>query len=143
MTIMYRDKLPLTLSMLLVVNLLSSCASEKATLANDGYTISNIDVLINGATSKARPNMADICKGFILSRQQVQDFFVYARHVKDTRSDQSDTILPCYVSGTAIINKYPYHWIIRSGGIGEFYDKNKRFLKICGKGCCDKIAGMC
>lgn len=130
-------------SLLVTITLLAGCASEKGVQANDGLTISHITVHTNGATSKSRPNMTNICKGFILSKQDVQQYFVYARHVKVPHSDKSYDILPCYASGTAEINNQAFHWIIHSGGIGEFFNKNSRFVKICGKDCCGKVAGMC
>lgn len=127
----------------IIVSLLSGCASKAAIVAEDGLTISEITIKVNGATSKSRPHMSNICKGFILTKRQVQDFFVYSEHIKDRSSDNSDDILPCYASGSAVINNKPYNWVIRSGGIGDFSDKSDHFTKVCGKGCCDKIPGIC
>ena len=112
-------------------------------MAHDGYMISRIKIQENGATISDRPGMTDVCKGFLLSKREVQDFFVDAMHVKDARSDGSYDILPCYASGTAMINNEVYKWTIRSGGIGEFENHNEKFLKVCGKGCCEKFTGIC
>lgn len=128
------------LSILLVT---CGCASEQPVISNDGFSISRIKIKTNGAASTSRPDMADVCKGFLLSRQQVLNFFINANHVKDNSTGNNDVILPCYVSGSAIINNEPYKWTIRSGGIGEFSSKTKKIIKVCGKDCCKKIPGVC
>jgi len=120
-----------------------ACSSGQPLIANDGNTISDVRIKISGAASDSRPDMSDICKGFILSRKQVKDFFINATPVKDTSTENKFNILPCYVSGTATINNNKYSWSIRSGGIGEFFAKNMKIIKVCGKGCCSKVSGIC
>jgi hypothetical protein len=136
--------LKLILTAIACCGLLHGCASDNAEIvAKDGTTISQIKITHNGDTEKSRPYMAGICKGFLLSKHEVQDFFVYADHVNLSKSNDSYDRLPCYASGTALINNQPYHWVIRSGGVGLFTNKNHRFMKICGKGCCSKVSGVC
>ena len=132
-----------TTLLLMLAMLMTGCSSEKVIVAEDGNTISSIKIIHNGEVNSARPNMADICKGFLLSKKQVGVFFTRAIYVDGSKYDNSYNILPCYASGTAIVNNKAFHWIIRSGGVGEFNGKTSRFLKICGKGCCDKIPGVC
>lgn len=128
---------------MLIVGLTSACSSEKVVVADDGNTITAIKFTHNGAAINSRPNMSDICKGFLLSKKQVEEFFTRALYVKQSSADNSYNILPCYASGTALINDQPFNWTIKSGGIGEFTDKKTHFAKICGKGCCEKIPGVC
>jgi hypothetical protein len=132
-----------TTLLLIIAVIISGCSSEKVIVAEDGNTITSIKIDHNGAVNKARSNMADICKGFLLSKKQVGVFFTQAIYIDGSKYNKSYNILPCYVSGTAIVNSKLFHWIIRSGGVGEFNGKGSRFLKICGKGCCDKIPGVC
>lgn len=134
----------LILTSIICCGLLNSCASDSETIvANDGTTISHIRIAHNGDTEKSRPYMASICKGFLLSKHEIQDFFVYADRVNLGKSNDSYDRLPCYAAGTALINDQPYRWVIRAGGVGIFTNKNKRFMKVCGKGCCSKVSGMC
>lgn len=121
----------------------TGCSTPHAVVSDDGYTIAKIRITENGVANKSRPNMADICKGFLLSRNDVRNFFVHAYHVGNDSTDASYDILPCYASGTATINNDAYTWIIRSGGVGEFYNKTNKIVKICGKGCCNKVSGIC
>jgi hypothetical protein len=122
---------------------LTACAHEDLVVSNDGLAISNVQIKLNGATISSRPNMIDVCKGFILTRQQVQDYFVFATLAKLNTDDSSFNILPCFVSGSALINNTPYKWTIHAGGIAEFETKTGKFMKICGKRCCAKISGVC
>ena len=134
---------PKILPSMCLLMLIAGCSVEPAVVSNDGFAITDINIKINGAANETRPNMIDVCKGFILSRQQVQDFFVHAIYIKDPQPDDNYDILPCYTSGTAKINSDSYKWIIRSGGIGEFFNKKNKLIKICGKDCCSKVAGIC
>ena len=133
----------LQLTVLISCFFMVSCANEQIVKAQDGLTISHIEVKTIGATDKSRPNMAKICKGFIISRSQVQTFFQYSSHARNINSYKNYNILPCFSSGTALIDNKPFNWIIRSGGVGEFYNQHRHFLKICGKNCCDKVSGVC
>lgn len=128
---------------LILVSLLTACADEQPIMSNDGSAISHIQIKINGAAIASRPNMIDTCKGFILTKQQIIDFFINSNRAKINTDDEDFDILPCYASGTAVINNDTYKWKIHSGGIAEFISKSNRFLKICGKDCCVKTAGIC
>jgi hypothetical protein len=105
--------------------------------------ISHIDVQFRGKNIDDRPQMASVCKGFYLSEQQVRDFYFNAAQIKDDDARESYELLPCYSQGTAYLYGEKYNWIIRAGGIGEFYNKHDRFVKICGINCCDKVKRIC
>jgi hypothetical protein len=128
---------------LVIGALLGGCASQVVSLSNDGFTITNIHVAAAGGNQPEHAYTAGVCKGFLLSEQQVRDFFVHANYVEDTAPENRYDILPCYSSGTATINSAPYEWVIRAGGIGEFTSEHYRFVKICGKNCCSKVQGIC
>jgi hypothetical protein len=129
-----------------VMTLLSGgCTAPVPVLVPDTPTlaIAAIKVQQRGKNEDNRPNMMGICKGFLLTETQVRDFFNYSAFIKEPESPSRHEILPCYSSGTAMINDKLYHWVIRAGGIGEFHNDNDRFTKICGKACCSKVPGIC
>ena len=123
--------------------LLGGCSNQIVSLSNDGFAITNIHVATAGGNQPEHAYTTGVCKGFLLSEQQVRDFFVHAHFVDDTAPENRYGILPCYSSGTATINNAPYEWVIRAGGIGEFTSANYSFVKVCGKHCCDKVEGIC
>ena len=121
----------------------SACSSGTVVRLNDNTKISNITINLNGAAIETRPDMIETCKGFILSRSQIIDYYAHSTLVDDKTTYSKHNILPCYVSGSAIINEIRYKWKIYAGGIGEFTSDTKRFLKICGKDCCQNIPDVC
>lgn len=135
--------LPDVIAGLFALVLLYGCSTHVVSISDDGFTISDIQVMAAGGNEPEHAYTTGICKGFLLSEQQVRAFFVHANYVKDTAPENRYDILPCYSSGTAIINDAPYDWVIRAGGIGEFSNNSHRFVKICGKNCCDKAQGIC
>lgn len=104
--------------------------------------ISNVEVMYRGKNTDDRPQMASVCKGFFISQEKVQNFYHHASRVNDTESKKYK-ILPCYARGTAYLYGIKYNWIIRAGGIGEFYNDSERFIKICGRQCCNKVERIC
>ena len=128
---------------LVIATLLGGCSSQIVSVSKDGSTIANIHVVAAGGNQPEQFYTANVCKGFLLTEQQVRDFFVYANYIDDTSADNRYDILPCYSSGTATINNTQYEWTIRAGGIGEFTSAHNRFVKICGKNCCSKVQGIC
>lgn len=128
---------------LLSGGLLGGCGSDLLLKTPDGMTLSRFEIAVNGAAIKSRPEMVDICKGFLLSKKTFAEFFTDATYVKKDNPAEEFGILPCYASGTVDINNKPYKWVIHSGGIAEFSNKDKEFLKVCSKDCCEKITGMC
>ena len=58
------------------------------------------------------------CSDFDMTEAQVEDFFRRSTVISfKTLHDQYD-YLPCYVSGSAIINDKTCDWEVRAGGIG-------------------------
>jgi len=131
------------LTLLLIAVLSGGCSTQQVNTPNTDMHFTNIAININGATNKLRPGMVNICKGFILSKQQVINFLTYATHVNWSLYDKSYDILPCYSSGHITLNNRRYSWVIRSGGIGELHSKRDKFIKVCGKLCCTKVKGIC
>ncbi|MBI3560597.1 MAG: hypothetical protein HY080_02625 [Gammaproteobacteria bacterium] len=124
--------------------LLLGCSSAPPLFTDEHpFTISHIHVELLGKNLENQPALVNVCQGFILTEKQIHDFFVYASYIKDTNPSPYYDRLPCYSSGTALINDRKYQWIIRAGGIGEFYNDKDRFLKVCGKNCCTKVASVC
>jgi len=87
--------------------------------------------------------MSTVCKGFFMSPDLVKDFYTHAALIRDTSKNARYEILPCFATGTAYIYGEKYTWIIRAGGIGEFFNETNRFTKICGKQCCSKVKNIC
>lgn len=135
----YRSTMIITIASLVLL----ACSSEIPVTAQDGNSISFIKIKLNGAANADRPDMIDTCKGFLLTKTQISDFFIHSSPVKDQITVNSFSILPCYVSGTAIINQNTAKWIIRSGGIGDFHTQNKEMIRVCGQTCCEKLPGIC
>lgn len=130
-----------TVIMVLLTGILLGCSSSKP-VPGQPIKITNVQAELRGKQIKDRPDMADICKAFSLTEQQVQSFYQHAIEIESEEAEQYRR-LPCYTTGTVKINKERYSWLIRAGGIGEFYNKDKRILKVCGKNCCSKIPGVC
>jgi len=134
---MDKYKVIITTSLFLLF-FLNSCSS-----IDKNIPISHVKIKQQGMHQNDRPKMANTCKGFILTEQQVLDFYIYSSLVNENLLSNKYKILPCYISGTAYIYGELFSWRIRSGGIGEFFNDNKRFLKVCGKNCCKKATGIC
>lgn len=105
--------------------------------------ISSIDINKQGISPKNRPEMASTCKGFILTKKQVMDFYNNSTPIYNEMVSKKYNILPCYSEGTAYLHGIKYQWRIRSGGFGEFYNEKKRIFKVCGENCCKKVIGIC
>lgn len=128
---------------LIVFAWLAGCSSGIVTLSDDGFAITDISVMAADGIQPEHAYTAGVCKGFLLSEQQVRNFFKHASYVGETTPDNHYDILPCYSYGTATINDASYEWVIRAGGIGEFTSAHYRFVKICGKNCCSEVEGIC
>lgn len=123
--------------LLLIAACFTACSSIDKTIP-----ISHVEVMYRGKSNEDRPQMSSVCKGFFMSHDKVQDFFYNASRVNDADRKKYE-ILPCYAKGTAYIYGVKYNWIIRAGGVGEFYNDSDRFFKVCGKQCCKKVERIC
>ncbi len=123
---------------LLSLFIITACAT-----VNKDAPISEIDILLEGQNHEKRPQMTTVCKGFLVTEKQVADFYNNATRIPEKTFKKKHNILPCYTTGTAYLYGEKYNWIIHSGGIGEFFNDNERFIKICGKKCCEAINRIC
>ncbi|PKG38764.1 hypothetical protein CXF74_11740 [Psychromonas sp. Urea-02u-13] len=118
--------------------MLSACSSifpwgdsEQFTIIEQGKNIDN------------RPNMEEVCKGFYISPSIFDAFFEYASITHEETLNERYKSLPCYSSGITYIEEEKFNWIIRAGGVGEFYNETQSFTKVCGIACCAKVDGVC
>jgi hypothetical protein len=105
--------------------------------------LSSITIVSQGESITNRPEMAAMCKAFYVSEKKLKDFFQYAADTHENQLNDKAKSLPCYSSGLAYLAGEQYHWVLRSGGIAEFYNGEKSFTKICGISCCDDVQGVC
>lgn len=128
---------------LIIAVLLTGCAAGQVDKSEHGLEIDRIHIDTTSKRADGSAEMITRCSGFILSKKLVRDFLLHAVRVKDDEVDKYYRILPCSSTGRARINQRKYNWVIRAGGIGEFYNDKDRFFIICGKNCCDKVPGIC
>lgn len=128
---------------LILTFLLSGCAGSPLGEAGDGLEIGRIRIDKASKHLDGSTEMITRCNGFVLAEKEVHDFLAHASRIKDEGTDKYYRILPCSATGTAVINKRKYSWVIRAGGIGEFSSGAGRFIAICGKRCCEKVPGVC
>lgn len=127
----------------LALSFVAGCATDIAGHAADGRKISRIKIHPVSKHLAQDPERVAQCKGFILSKNQVRDFFVHALKIEEGGGSKYYSALPCSVTGIATIDDRKYEWTIRAGGVGEFYSGRDRFAMICGQGCCKKVPSVC
>lgn len=132
-----QDTLKKLLIITLMVSGLFACSSRPAD------QLSDITVLAQGKNIAQRPEMAEACKGFYITPDKLKDFFQHARPTHEQKENSNYQKLPCFASGVAYLADEEFHWILRAGGVGEFYNDEKSFTKICGVACCDNVQGVC
>lgn len=98
---------------------------------------------LQGQHIENRPDMEKVCQGFTVDDKQLSDFIQFSALAEQDNLNSLYQKLPCFSSGRVEINNMQYQWIIRAGGVGEFFNDNHRFTKICGIQCCDKVQGVC
>lgn len=129
---------------LLFTYLITGCAAPPPlSLTDETLVISKIRIDRTSKNSDGSAEMISRCSGFLLSEKEVHSFLLNASRIKDDGSDKYYRILPCSATGSVVINKRKYNWIIRAGGVGEFSAGKERFVAICGKKCCEKVPGIC
>ena len=128
---------------LILTLLFSGCAANQVSKSSDGLGIGRVRIDAKSKHMDGSVEMITRCSGFILTEKQVRDFLTHAVRIKDSEPDKYYRILPCSATGIAIIDKRKYNWVIRAGGVGEFFNDKDRFIEICGKNCCDKVPGIC
>ncbi|MCP4321101.1 MAG: hypothetical protein GY951_17015 [Psychromonas sp.] len=120
------------------LSLLSACSSFW------GFgDVAQFEIIDQGSHIVSRPNMSDVCKGFMVTEQKFDAFFEHANITHEEDLNERYKALPCYSSGITYIDDQKYNWILRAGGVGEFFNDNKQFTKVCGVACCAKVEGVC
>lgn len=132
------------LAYLFITCLTAACTTQKPlSLTDEALEIRKIRIDKSSKQSDGSVEMISRCSGFILSEKEVHDFLVYASRLKKDGPDKYYRILPCSATGSIVINKRKYDWVIRAGGVAEFSASNDQFIAICGKKCCEKVPGIC
>lgn len=112
-------------------------------LAEPTFELAEIEFRKQGLSPENRPYMKEICRGFRISENQVRNFFANADVINAAELNGDIQMLPCHSVGTIKLNDEKYSWVIRAGGIGEFYNDKNKFYKVCGKECCKNNPGLC
>ena len=128
---------------LLLTFFITGCTQAPVENTGQGIKFDRIRVDSASRLNDGSAEMISRCTGFILSKKLVRDFLLNAERVDAGEADKYYRILPCTSTGIVRINQRKYSWIVRSGGIGEFYNDKDRFFMVCGKNCCGKVAGVC
>jgi len=118
--------------------LLTGCSSIDASLP-----ISGISVQEQGLAQDSRPEMTQICKGFLMSHNKLQAFYEHASIAPSLIDEHAMARLPCFAKGTAYLYGEKTTWRLYAGGVAEFYNENKRIVKVCGIKCCRAVQGIC
>ncbi|PKG83044.1 hypothetical protein CXF85_11905 [Colwellia sp. 75C3] len=128
----------LVMLLLLCLVFLNACSSSRS--ANE---LTEITILAQGENINSRPEMTEACKGFYVSTEKLKSFYLNSALTHDKQASSNKRELPCYSSGIAFLADEQIHWVLRAGGVGEFYNGQKSFTKICGISCCDSVQGVC
>lgn len=128
---------------LILTVFLTGCTISQVDNTAQGPKIDRIRIDSTSKRTDGSPEMITRCSGFILSKKLVRDFLLHAERISADETDNYYRILPCTSTGIVRINQRKYNWIIRAGGIGEFYNDKDRFFMICGKNCCNEVPGVC
>ena len=126
------------LTALIAAVMMAACSS-----IDKSVPISHITIEHQGKNNTNDQHMTSVCKGFFMSPERVKDFYDNAYLVAERGKNERYEMLPCFATGEAYIYGEKYTWIIRAGGIGEFFNDKHRFTKICGKKCCAKVKNVC
>ncbi|WP_415226566.1 hypothetical protein [Psychromonas sp.] len=123
--------------------LLFACSTLLIACSFNNDPINRIKITQQGKNIESRPLMSEVCKGFFISPTKLIEFYNNAAITHEEQANNNYLKLPCYSSGIAYFGDEKFQWIIRAGGVGEFYNETKSFTKICGVSCCDKVQGVC
>ncbi|TYK65447.1 hypothetical protein [Colwellia echini] len=132
-----RNVISLSLFLLFLMTL-NACSTN-----NNPNELTEVNVIAQGQSIATRPEMVDSCKGFFVSAEKLKSFYHYSSSTNEESISAKAKSLPCFVSGEAYIGDQKYQWILRSGGIGEFYNEHNTVTKICGIACCKNVPGVC
>jgi len=120
---------------------LVSCAERN--IENINIPINKIEIISQGNSLEDSDDMREVCKQFHLTKKQVLHYYLESRASTESEIHDSYNILPCNSTGIISINGEAFSWIIRAGGVGSFYNKQKTILRVCDKKCCKLTKGIC
>jgi len=130
--------------LLLLFVFISGCSSVPIlTTTTSELAVGRIRIDSTSNRQDGSAEMISRCSGFLLTAVQVRGFLEHAARFMEEVPDKYYKVLPCSSTGTVVINKQKYAWVIRAGGIGEFTASGDHFFMVCGKNCCDKVQGIC
>lgn len=125
---------------LIALSIVFICACS---MFSEQQPVDNITVIEQGKYNEKRSNMQSVCKGFYVSPEKFAAFYQHSTIDQKAQINERYQALPCYSAGTVVLDGKPFKWILRSGGIGEFYSEDSKFTKVCGIACCKKVSGVC
>ncbi len=121
-------------------SLFTSCSNDNI---NQEITLSNIEIKTQGNISRKDEYARYLCDRFVLTKEQVKNYFIYSR-VSDEQEIHDDyNLLSCYSTGSIKINGEEFLWKIRAGGVADVYNEKMRILRVCDDNCCNKTMGIC
>jgi len=106
-------------------------------------TYTDIVITSQGNSLENTKLMKEVCKQFKLSEDQVLSYFQEATRTDESTIHNQHDILPCSSRGEIKISGIEYSWIIRAGGVGEYFNDTKKVLLVCEDKCCKITKGIC
>ena len=119
----------------------SSCATTQN--KHENVSISDIRIETQGNSLEDSDDMREVCSEFKLTKKQVRIYYLESRLSSEQEVHDNYNIIPCNATGTMVINGEQFSWIIRAGGVGNFESKEKSFVRVCDKKCCELTKGIC
>jgi hypothetical protein len=104
---------------------------------------SEVRITSQGNSLQDSDAMRSVCSDFQLTKEQVLTYYRESRPSTEAEIHDSFNILPCYSSGSILIDGEQFQWIIRAGGVGEFFNEQKKILRVCEGRCCRLTKGIC
>lgn len=129
-------------SFLLIIMLTGFSCSNGETDVTNSLT-DTVKIHIQGNSLEGSDDMRALCQQFTLTKKQVADYYRTSRSVTEREAHADHPILPCYSTGTIVIDQEEFSWIIRAGGVGNFVGKTKQSVRVCDEECCTQIRTIC
>ncbi len=118
-----------------------SCSTKQSEYEN--ASISDIKIEAQGNSLEDTDDMREVCRKFKLTKEQIKIYYLESRLSTEQEVHDDYNILPCNSTGTMVINGESFSWIIRAGGVGNFENKDKSFVRVCDEKCCKRTKGIC
>jgi hypothetical protein len=111
---------------MLILSVTVSCGNNSTERENQSLFFEKIAI-----TGKGSDEMNAFCKDFSLTTRQAETFFEKSKQIDiKTFHDQYD-YLPCYVTGTAVLEGNQCGWEIRAGGTAEIDCNGDSYILAC------------